>query len=124
LAPSKGALREATAFEPLAGAARAEVLAAQLFVQQLVAMDDANPPLDVRLGREAIPPFAHRFEKTAVRQRRASAWDTFLSVHRDGRPDVDMQPLMRFARRTETPFEEGHPAFEEVHEKASKKSIQ
>jgi hypothetical protein len=63
LAPSKGAAFEATLLEAFARAARAKVVAAELFIEQLVAVDDADAPFDLPLGGESPAPFVHRLEK-------------------------------------------------------------
>lgn len=48
-APSKAALRQAALLEPSAGAARAEVVPAELLLQQLAAVHDPLAPLDLGL---------------------------------------------------------------------------
>ena len=77
--PSKPAPPQAALPEPLAAAARAGIIAAQLLFQQFLAVDDLHAPLDVRLGREASPSLAHIFEKTAGR-RGCVAWGTSFLV--------------------------------------------
>ena len=47
----------------LTAAARTEVVASELFLQQLVAAYDAHTAFDSRLGGEPLPAFAHRLEK-------------------------------------------------------------
>jgi hypothetical protein len=49
-------------------AAGAGVVAVELFGQFLLAVDDADAALDVRLGRVALTPFAGRLE---IRKRRS-----------------------------------------------------
>jgi hypothetical protein len=47
----------------LAGTARAEIIASELFLQHLVAVDNLRPSLDLRFGRESSTAFAHGLEK-------------------------------------------------------------
>ena len=75
-APSKPALRQAALLEPPAGAARAEIVPAELLFQQLVAMHDPLAPLDLGLRREAPAALAHRFEKNG------SSWGKSWSMIR------------------------------------------
>jgi hypothetical protein len=63
LAPSKGAGFQAALLEAFARAAGAKVVAAELFVEPLVAVDDAETPFDMRFGGESPSPFVHRLEK-------------------------------------------------------------
>jgi len=76
LTPSKAALLEATLFKSPAGTAGAQIIAAQLFFQQLVAMHDPRTPLDLVFGRKTFAAFAHRFKKTVFRQIRRISSDT------------------------------------------------
>jgi len=52
--------------KPTAGQARAGIVAAELFDQVLVTVHDPVAALDVRLGREATPTLARRFETPTV----------------------------------------------------------
>jgi hypothetical protein len=71
-------------------------------------VDNADAPFDLRLGRESLPPFAHRFEKNGL-----SSWSLVNMAHlpfmewveegdtgregkvRDSRFFVDFQTLLR-----------------------------
>jgi len=76
LEPSKGASGQAAVLEQLRRTAGAEVVAAQLFFQELVPMDHAHPAFDVRFRWEAPTSFAHRLESIPVRLCQRSAWST------------------------------------------------
>jgi len=56
-------------FESLAGAAGAEVVAAQLLDELFVAMHDPPAALDARFGGEAPPALAHRLDENG-----SSSW--------------------------------------------------
>jgi hypothetical protein len=75
LEPSKAARFQAAPLEAQSTAARAEVIATELLLEQFVAVDHAQPDLNLRLGWIATPTLAHRFEKTTVRWNRL-AWRT------------------------------------------------
>jgi hypothetical protein len=62
LTPSKAAGVAAAFLQALAGAAGTEIVAAELLDEFLVAVNDANAPLDLRFGRESLTTFAHPFE--------------------------------------------------------------
>jgi hypothetical protein len=47
--------------------ARARIVAAKLFFQPLVAVDDAQASLDLRLGRKPAPSFVHWLERAKSR---------------------------------------------------------
>jgi len=68
LTPSKAARGEATAFEQPPRAAGAEVVAAELLFEQLVAMHDPHAAFYGRLGGIAATALAHRL-KTTLRRR-------------------------------------------------------
>ena len=65
--PSKAARLEATLLERPTTAARADVVAAQLLFEELVAVDLADPAFHVGFRWEAFPSFAHRLEKIRCR---------------------------------------------------------
>ena len=73
--PSKAARFQAAPLEPLAATARAEVVAAELLLQQLVAMDEANADLHVRFRGIASPTLAHWLEKRVLLGF-GGTWDT------------------------------------------------
>ncbi len=77
LAPSKAACRQATFLEKSARAAGAKIVAAQLFFEELFAVNDPHASFDVHFGRIASPPFAHRLKRTPVLGSLGTAWDTF-----------------------------------------------
>lgn len=52
----------ATVFEFLFKPAWTQVVPAEFFCQLLVAMNDSCAALDMRLGRETLPAFAHWFK--------------------------------------------------------------
>lgn len=56
------------------GAADAEVVAAEFFLQFDIAMDDANAALHARFGREGFPTLARDLKRTAGRRGRAGSW--------------------------------------------------
>ena len=57
------ALLEAALLEAFTAAAGTEVVASELFLQQLAVAHDAHTAFDLRLGGEPLPAFAHRLEK-------------------------------------------------------------
>tara|TARA_R110002020_G_scaffold15684_10_gene56160 strand:- start:3211 stop:3441 length:231 start_codon:yes stop_codon:yes gene_type:complete len=67
LTPSKAAFLEAAFFEALAGTAGAEVVSAELFFQNFMAVDNSQAPFDLLFGRISPTAFAHRLKKMAVR---------------------------------------------------------
>lgn len=69
---------QAALLESLAGTARAQVISSQLLVEQLLAMNDADTPLDLGFRRETSPALAHRLEKMPDRQNRGCTWDTSI----------------------------------------------
>jgi hypothetical protein len=75
LEPSKTARSQAAAFESLAAAAGTEIVAAEFFLEQLVAVDDADADLNSRFRRISLPAFAHRLE-SRIRRWIDGAWDT------------------------------------------------
>src|SRR5262249_18598151 len=83
----------AAILEALAGAAWAEVVAAELFGQLFVAVNDAHAALHFRLGREALAALAHRFEKNGSVRGLVGPWSTaFLHSARD----TNMALLVRY----------------------------
>ena len=62
------AFLETALLEPLAGTARAEVVAPELLFQQLVAVDYPDTALHLRFGGVSLTSLAHRLEKMAVRR--------------------------------------------------------
>src|SRR5262249_18348157 len=94
--PSKPAAVAAAFLEALAGAARAEVVAAELFGQLFVAVNDAHAALHFRLGREALAALAHRFEKNAWCSRTCGSMVHRLSAFgRDGEMTVRVRSERR-----------------------------
>ena len=65
--------------KPTAGQARAGIVAAELFDQVLVTVHDPVAALDVRLGREATPTLARRFETETGRG--TSSWSSRNTSH-------------------------------------------
>jgi len=63
--PSKGAAVQAAPLEAFAGTARTQVVAAKLFLKQLIAVNDLYAALHIRFGRESPPTLAHRLENIA-----------------------------------------------------------
>src|SRR5436309_3073198 len=77
----KRPLRKQQALKPLARAARAGVVSAELFGQFLVAVYDPHASLDMRFGWVAAAALAHRLKsevrsRTARRHRFRCAWCT------------------------------------------------
>ena len=68
MTPSKAAFLETAFFEESAGTARAEIVSAELFLKDLVAMDDPFATLHLRFGREAFATLAHGLKKMTVHQ--------------------------------------------------------
>ena len=63
------------ALKPASGAARAKVVAAELFDELDVAMDDALPTLDLGFRRKGLPPLTRDAEsRGGFRDRDAYAW--------------------------------------------------
>src|SRR5688572_11374492 len=69
--------------KPAAGAARARIVASELFDELLVPAHDAHAALDARLGREALAALASDLESSRGRSGRAS-----ISWHFSGVPPV------------------------------------
>jgi hypothetical protein len=70
--------------KPASGAARAEIVAAELLAQLDVAMDDAPAALDLRFRGEGLPPLTRDVESRGGRRNRdARAWHT--SIKKSGR---------------------------------------
>jgi hypothetical protein len=63
-------------FEELAASAWTEIVAAELFFQQLVAVDDAIAGLNLRFGRIAAASFAHGLERSVRRYWVFVPWGT------------------------------------------------
>jgi hypothetical protein len=61
--PSNAAGVAAALLEALAGTTGAELVSADLLQEFLVAVDDPDATLHLRLGRKAFASFAHRLEK-------------------------------------------------------------
>jgi hypothetical protein len=74
--PKAGHLLEAALLEASAGTARAEIVASELFLQHLVAVDDLCPLFDLRFGRVSSTALTHRLEKTTVHRNARVAWST------------------------------------------------
>lgn len=66
-------------FEDLAAPARAEVVPAEFLLQQLVAVNDPDAPLHLRLGWEASAALTHGPERSVRRCGRDWSWRTVLS---------------------------------------------
>lgn len=69
--PSKPAPFETAFLEAFAGPTGAEIVATELFFEPFVAVNDPHAPFDLCFRRIAAPTFAHRFERTAVREYRS-----------------------------------------------------
>jgi hypothetical protein len=65
LTPSKAAFQQAALLEPLAGTAGTGIVSAELFFEQLIAVDEPLAAFDLRFRRKTTPPFAHGLEKKA-----------------------------------------------------------
>jgi len=76
LTPSKGAADQTAALEALAAAAGAEVVAAELLAEFLVAVDDPAAPLDVRLAQGSLDAAS-----TSPRKESLSSWDAGRKAH-------------------------------------------
>jgi hypothetical protein len=77
--PSKAARCQAAFLESFARAARAQIVASQLFFEQLVAVDDPDSPFDMRFRRESVATFTHGLKRTPVLGTHSSAWYTSVS---------------------------------------------
>jgi hypothetical protein len=87
----KSGLISGRPLEPLAAAARAQVVSAELLLQQLVPVDDADAGFHVRFRRIAPPTFAHRLKKTVLLGF-GCTWDTSLGMLE---PDTVCQDKVR-----------------------------
>jgi hypothetical protein len=54
--------------EATAGATWAQVVATELFLEEFVAVDDAQPALDLRLGRKPLTPLARALVERGLRR--------------------------------------------------------
>ena len=59
---------ETTSLESLAAAARAGIIASELFFELLVTVNDSHSAFNLRLRREAASPFTHRLERSEFRR--------------------------------------------------------
>jgi hypothetical protein len=65
------------ALKPASGVARTQVIAAELFDQLNIAMDDTPPALDMGFRREGLPPLTRDAESWGgFRDRDACTWHT------------------------------------------------
>jgi hypothetical protein len=102
LTPSKTASDETAFLQTLARSARTEVVAAELFFQQLVAVDDLQAAFDVRFRGESAAALTQRLEKTADRRRKDSwPWRTSCGSGMNTPPVWTARGACRFAERLE-----------------------
>jgi hypothetical protein len=81
--------------ETAAAAAGAEVVAAELFFEQFVAVDDSDADFNVRFRGVAVTAFAHRLESRGLRSV-GCAWDT--SVEKDSLVVAGHEPACEGSR--------------------------
>jgi hypothetical protein len=81
LTPSKAAGFETALLEALAGTARTEVVATELFDEFLIAVYDTQAAFHLRFGWEPLTAFAHPLESRGRRRIRGRLWYTAFRLN-------------------------------------------
>jgi hypothetical protein len=115
--PSKRPGRRQQFLKPPPGAARAEVVASEFFLELLVAVHDAVAAADLRLRRIALPTLGGDLERRGSRRGagdRQRAWDLLVRLREDnGAPGEDFKwdaVCASGSRRTSPPHANEGPA--------------